>query len=118
MPKVEKMTGAFLTTKDKINTGMMVKFTSEGEMVEKEFQGKMKKSFNIGVELPDGTEKIASLNATSFNLLIDFYGDDTKEWVGKDVRLDIKSQKVGSDFKDVIYITPPTMDAAGKAVRF
>jgi hypothetical protein len=117
MPKVNYMTGEYLTTKDKIHSGMFVKFIDEGEYVEKEFQGKKKQGFEIGIELPDGTTKKSSLNATSFNYLIEYYGDDTSKWVGKDGRIDIRNQKVGAEFKDIIYITPPQIDAAGKAIK-
>ena len=69
--KVQKETGVFLTNED-VRTGDLLVFIDEGEILEKEFKGKKRMAFQIGVSLPDGKEKIASLNATSKNAETDF----------------------------------------------
>ena len=113
MPTWPKDTGKFLTVDD-VTTGDEVEFTDEGQEVEKEFKGKKSKKIEIGVRLPNGDEKTATLNATSRNLLVDHYG--MNPLTGEKGRVDIVRVNVSGEMKKVIYICPPNMDFEGNVV--
>lgn len=113
---VEKQTGKYLTNED-VKTGDFVKFLDEGEMVDKEFQGKAKTALEISVELPNGKFKTASLNATSHNNMIERYGDDTKNWIGKEGRIEIIRQIVGKESKKIVFFTAPEKDYDGNLIN-
>ena len=61
-------------------------------------------------------EFIISFNQSSLNNLIDAFGDDTKEWIGKVVKAWVVKQMIGGNMKNVAYFAPPdwTMDDNGK----
>jgi hypothetical protein len=52
-------------------------------------------------------EKILSFNQTSMNYLIDAFGNETKNWVGKEIKAWIIKINVSGKLKDVIYLTAP-----------
>lgn len=110
------MSGGFLKADD-VKTGDIVKFISEGKYVDKEFEGKKKQGFNIEIRFDDDEETTASLNATSFNNMIDAYGDDTVSWVGKEARIEKVTQNVQGKFKDVIFFTHPSKDVRGQLIN-
>jgi len=58
------------------------------------------------IETKNG-EKLLTFNQTSMNNLIDAYGDETKNWIGKEVKVWIVKASVGGKLKDVIYLTAP-----------
>ncbi|NHV97970.1 MAG: hypothetical protein HA494_09365 [Thaumarchaeota archaeon] len=62
--------------------------------------------FQISVKLPDGRVKIATLNRTSRKELAKAYGEDTKNWVGREARVTKVKQNVRGELKDVIYFHP------------
>lgn len=59
------------------------------------------------VETRNGV-KLLSFNQTSMNNLIDVYGDETENWVGKKIKAWIVKANVGGKLKDVIYLTHPS----------
>ncbi|HKF48299.1 MAG TPA: hypothetical protein VKB38_13135 [Terracidiphilus sp.] len=118
MPNLQRPTGKFLSTED-VSTGDIVTFVDAGvekEEADKFNPGKKKLKFEIGVRLPEGDEKVVSLNNTSKAALMDAYGENSDEWVGKDARVEIITQKVGNDFKDVLYLTHPTKNVKGDII--
>ncbi len=52
-------------------------------------------------------EKLLSFNQTSINNLIDAYGEETENWVGKNVKVWIVKASVGGKLKDVVYLSAP-----------
>lgn len=52
-------------------------------------------------------DRSLSFNQTSINHLIDAYGDDTEEWVGKSIKIWIVKSNVSGKMKDVVYLTAP-----------
>ena len=102
-----------------VKDGDLLEFTNEGEQSDSPFKdkdGKVKQQFSIGVKLPNGDEKTMSLNNTSKQNMIDAYGDESKAWVGKAATVHIREEKVGNDFKDVIYLTHPNKDLKGQSL--
>lgn len=68
-----------------IKDGDIVKILDEGTTVPDKFnQGKVKQTFKI--ETRNGV-KVKDFNATTINNLIEAFGKDTKEWIGKEIKL-------------------------------
>jgi hypothetical protein len=91
-----------------IKDGDIVKILDEGTTVPDKFnQGKSKQSFKI--ETRNGV-KIKDFNATTLNNLIDAYGKDTKQWVGKEIKMWIfkvpSTDPTKPGFKYNVYSAP------------
>lgn len=113
MPTLERPTGKFLTNKD-VKTGDILTFIDAGEEKPgKNFNGKEITKFIITVRLPDGEEKSADLNNTSKKNMMDEYGENSDKWIGKDCRVEVVTQKVSTEFKDVVYLTSPMRNLKG-----
>ena len=77
--------GDFLRLDD-VQSPVQVEILNEGEVAEfADNQGKVKKRYRFKVKLPDGTEKIWTMNLTTLKNLKEKWGDETKNWVGKHV---------------------------------
>jgi hypothetical protein len=74
----------------------------EGAEVESEFQGKKSIKLQVKVQCTDKAKSLKtwSINQTSKRTLIKIFGDETKLWVGRKVRL----QFVDSQGKPTIYV--------------
>ena len=114
MPKVKK--DSLFISIDDVKTNDLIKFLEEGEEVEKEFQGKSRIALQITIMLKSGDKKLMTLNGTSKANMIDAYGDDTAVWIGKYGRVEIANQKIGKDFKDVLYITSLNKNLKGEVI--
>lgn len=118
MPKLQRPSGSFVTNED-VATGDIVTFTDGGKEFEEEDKfkpGKKRLRFTIGVTLPNGEDKVIALNNTSKGNIMDHYGEDSDKWVGKEARVEVVTQKVGNDFKDVVYLTAPGMNLKGELI--
>lgn len=62
------------------------------------------------VKLQSGEEKNISFNQTTINGLIDAYGKESNEWIGKDVKAHIIKQNVSGKFIDVAYFSHPNAE--------
>ena len=91
----------------------VVTILNEGVVVEGKFgeQHLFKMGFVSG-------EKNLSINQTSMNKLIDVFGDDTANWVGKEVKLWVVKQNVAGKFTDVTYITTPDQQLGEEGDEF
>ena len=114
MPTFAKDEGPWLSA-DNVQTGDVITFIDEGVEVPKEFKGKTTLKIEIGIKLPNGEEKVATLNPTSRNLLVDFYGMEPLK--GKDGRIDIERKKIDGVLKSIVYVCPPNMDRNGEIVQ-
>lgn len=112
--KISKDTGRFLTGEDIDGANILVKIAGEGEIENKEFKGRTRTRLMVPVELEDGTEKIAGMNATSRNNIIDYLGDETSKWVGKEVRVWKEFTKIGMDKVTVLVFTSPSKNPFGE----
>jgi hypothetical protein len=84
----------------------LVTITNEGKEEESPYGTRLQ----IGLKIASGEDKILTLNPTSKNALIDQYGDDTKDWVGKEARIHIVKTLVSGKAKQVLYLTHPNFD--------
>lgn len=89
-----------------IKNGDMITIANEGKQVEGNFG--MQNLFLV--KLTNGEEKNISVNQTSLNGLIDAYGSDSLQWVGKEVKVWLIKQNVSGKFVDVLYISHPNYD--------
>ena len=86
-----------------------VLIVSEGEQVEIRVDDKEdpKKAFQLVIKLPNGMERLWTVNKTSQRTIARKYTTDTKVWVGKKVVLFLVAQNVRGTMKKVIYARLP-----------
>lgn len=65
-----------------------------------------KPAFHIEIRLPSGLEKTWPMNMTTCRRLAAVYGDDSIDWVGRKVRVELLRQSVRGEMKMVIYGHP------------
>jgi hypothetical protein len=92
----------FLTVSD-VKDGDIITITGEGEYRESKFG---KDRLVIPVRLPNGEPRIWTLNQTTINKLIDAYGDETKGWIDKNVKLTVANIVVRGELRKAIYGEP------------
>ena len=95
--------GAFAKKGIDINNGDLVTISNEGKQV----TGQYGPQDVFLVKLANGEEKNISVNKTSINGLIDAFGDDSINWIGKQVKVWIIKSNVAGKFVDVLYIASP-----------
>ena len=69
------------------------------------------KVLTFNVKLPNGKEKLLSINKTSQRALVEVFeldpeNMDTKNWMKKDIRVKIVEERVFDKLKKVIYLEP------------
>lgn len=120
MPKVKPMK-TFVEAGVDIKDQSIIKFTTEGEWKESakftNADGTPKSQFQIKVLTPENGELLLTLNKNSFNRMIDEFGDDTANWVGKEVRAHVKEENVAGEFRNVIYLTHPNKNLKGQEIN-
>ena len=62
--------------------------------------------FEIPVRLPSGEQKIWTMNRTTQRRCMEAWGNETRNWVGKRLRIKLKEQNVKGVMKTVIYGFP------------
>ena len=98
--------GAFAKKKVDINNLDVITIANEGKKVE----GQFGEQDVFLVKLVNGEEKNINVNQTSLNGLIDVFGDDSLNWIGKQVKVWLIKQNVAGKFVDVLYISHPDAD--------
>ena len=93
--------GAFLKKGEDFKDGDIVEVMSEGKQVEGQFG--TQDIFTI--KLSDEKEGNVSFNSTSINNLIDAYGEDSKSWMGKKVKVWGILSNIQGKMKKVYYFS-------------
>lgn len=111
--KVEKQVsvqGDWVQKNKDIEDGDKIEILSEGNVVEGEYGERTV----FKVETKNG-EKLMSFNQTSINNLVDAWGNETKDWIGKDAKVWLNRESVGGKMRYVAYLTAPdwTVDENG-----
>jgi hypothetical protein len=91
---------------DEVRDGEVVEIVSEGRLRPAEESRFGRETFELDVRLPDGSEKVWTLNKTTLRRLAEAYGDDTKSWVGRKVRLTVETVIVRKEPRQVIFGYP------------
>lgn len=98
--------GSFLKKGEDIKNNDIVEIANEGKQVEGQFG--MQDLFLI--KTTNGKEGNLSLNQTSLNCLIDAYGTDSKNWIGKKAKVWAILSNVQGKMIKVYYLTHPLAD--------
>jgi hypothetical protein len=109
----------FLKAGVNVKDGDLVEFVNEGTETMSDYKdknGAPKLKINITVKLANGKEVEASLNIPSRKNLVEAYGRDSKNWVGKSARVNVLKQLVGKEMKQVVVFTHPSKDADGNVI--
>lgn len=93
----------FVKKGEEIKDGDIVEFIDEGKIIE----GQYGEQYVFGIRLPNGEIRNVGVNLTSRNKLIDAYGVETKEWIGKKARVWLNRESVQGRFRLVLYLTAP-----------
>ena len=82
-----------------IKNGDTVKILNEGSIV----SGQFGEQYVFGIETRNG-EKNFTMNQTTLNVLHDELGEDSKDWVGKSVRVITKKDVVAGKKVEIAYL--------------
>lgn len=100
-----KIESPYLKAKINIQDGEYITFLNEGEYQPSSFDPK-KKSLVCKVGLADGEEKIFTLSNKNQGKMLEAFGDDSKNWIGKKVQVEIVKKDIGGTTKTLIYLKP------------
>ena len=95
--------GAFLKKGVDFKENDLLEIANEGKEVEGQFG--MQDLFLV--KLADGKEGNVGFNQTTINGLVDAYGKDAVNWIGKKVKAVKVKQNVAGKFVDVWYFSHP-----------
>lgn len=95
--------GAFLKKGEDYKDGDVVEICNEGKQIE----GKFGTQDIFQIKLANGQEGNANFNQTSINCLIDGYGEDSLNWIGKKVKVLAVMSNVQGKMTKVYYFLHP-----------
>ncbi len=105
--KSSGVSGAWVKAKD-IVSGVKCKLVSETEPSESVWEGKTIKnnSAKIRFQGQDGEAMNVNVNRPSINGLVDAFGEDSKEWIGKILTAHTEKMLVGGKRVTALYLIP------------
>lgn len=106
--------GAFLKKGEDYKDGDVVTIGNEGKPVE----GKFGTQDVFLIKLADGREGNANFNQTSINCLIDGYGEDSLNWIGKQAKVAAILSNVQGKMTKVYYFLHPEAELDEKTGQF
>ena len=99
----KKISGAFLNKGEDFKNGDIAFIANEGKQVE----GKFGKQDVFLIKLQNGIEGNVSFNTTTLNNLIDGYGEDSLNWIGKEIKVTTMKQNVQGKIATIYYFFHP-----------
>ena len=107
--KSVSVSGEWIKGKD-IVSGTKAKLTAETNPMPSQFTNKdgsvkMQDASKIKVQGSTGEMNI-SINRASINALVDAFGEDSKQWIGKILTLITEKVSVGGQRKTALYLVP------------
>jgi len=103
--KVTKAQGEYAKKGIDFIAGDTLKVASEGEWITGEFG----EQFVVKVETKNGAKNVR-FNQTTINILHDEFGEDTSNWIGKEVLVRMKKDTVAGKKVDIYYFVTPNWD--------
>jgi hypothetical protein len=100
--KLKKLGNQYLRADD-ITDGEIVTVTASPRYIDKTESKFGKEQYVVPVELGNGETKGWTANQTSWNRLVDAFGDEDDDWVGKKIMFRVKEQIVSGQDKKVLY---------------
>ena len=110
MPKLPEPASKFLRPED-VDDGDTVKIVDHVETIPAEDSKYGRERHVVPVTLADGTEKRWGLNLTSYRALYDAFGDESDNWIGKQVKVVKNREKVRGETRYVLYAEPAKPEA-------
>ena len=95
--------GSFLKKGEDVKQGDIIEIANEGKKV----PGEYGEQDVFLIKLSDGREGNISFNQTTINNLIDGYGKDSINWIGKKVKIEVIRQNVQGKIRAVYYFLHP-----------
>lgn len=87
--------------------GDIITLIDEGRQKEmKGFDGQMKKVWEFTVQLANGETKIYTMNTSTQKVLVNQFGNDTKNWIGKPLEVSIEKKPIDGQIKYILYLIP------------
>lgn len=96
--------GQFAKKDEDYKNGDIVTIVNEGKKIE----GKFGEQDVFMVKLVSGNEKNITFNQTTINNLVEAFGQDSKNWVGKEVKIWLIIQNVQGKRVKVTYLASPS----------
>lgn len=106
MYKKQVSVGSFLEKGKDIKDGDIIQIANEGKQVEGKFG--MQDLFLIKTK--EGKEGNVSFNQTSINCLVEAYGEESKNWIGKTAKIWAILSNVQGKMVKVYYFTHPNAE--------
>jgi len=103
LEKIVNIGGKWAKPNVNIQNGEIITILNEGEFIE----GKYGRRIVFKIQNSAGEELNLTFNQKTINNLIDVYGNETKNWIGKQARVWIFTSPVGGEFRDVVYLAHP-----------
>lgn len=107
-----RFSSEFLRPED-VPDGTLVTVVNEGHYRSPEETPFGREVFEIRVRLPDGKEKLWTMNKTTQKRMVDAHGDDSRNWIGKKIRIELTKQTVRGELKTVVYGRPVEEELLG-----
>jgi hypothetical protein len=108
MGKIPRL-GDYLTSAD-VKDGDIVEIIEEPTMRSAEETGFDRDVWGIQVKLPNKSNKLWTLNKTTYNACWDAFGEESKNWVGQKLKITTETRKVRGEKKTIIYGEPITQE--------
>ena len=86
-------------------SGTIVKIVAETKAVDREFEGKINKQNITKIEIGKDVKNM-SLNKPTINGLVSAFGNESKDWIGKEATLIIESSVIGGKRVKIAYLVP------------
>jgi hypothetical protein len=99
--KKESVAGTFVKKGQDIKDGDIITINNSGKIVDGQFG-----SQNVFSIKTKAGEFLMSFNQTSINSLVDEWGEESENWIGKNVKVHSIKQNVAGKFINVYYVAP------------
>jgi hypothetical protein len=90
---------------DEVTKGDVAVIITTPELVDKTYQGRTEKKLEGRVEFK-GKQRMLSWNKTNAKACSNSWGEETQNWLGKVISLDVANQLISGSMKKVLLILP------------
>jgi hypothetical protein len=116
-----KSIGGAWVKSDEVKTGDKLKIVNEVTKQDSNFKDKdgEAKTENVGKVRFEGSDEMLNMrfNWTTIYGLIDAFGKDSKEWIGKTLTVKTLDAMVGDTMRTIVYLVPEGFELAKNAEK-
>jgi len=98
-----------------VKDGDVLEIVSEGAIRPPSESKLGRETFEVDVRLPSGEVKTWTVNKTTLKRLAEAYGDDTRGWVGRKVRVAVQTVMVMKEPRQAIFGYPVVTEEEARA---